>query len=168
MHPKTEYARSGDLHIAYQVVGRGPLDLVYVPGWVSHVELAWEEPTLARFLTRLASFSRLITFDKRGTGLSDRVPPEDLPSLETRMDDLRAVMDAAGSERAAIFGFSEGGNLSTMFAATYPERISALVMFGTVCQAHPQPRLPVGADRRGSPAVLRGHRARVGAMSLDR
>ena len=142
MHPKTEYARSGDLHIAYQVVGRGPLDLVYVPGWVSHVELAWEEPTLARFLTRLASFSRLITFDKRGTGLSDRVPPEDLPSLETRMDDLRAVMDAAGSERAAIFGFSEGGNLSTMFAATYPERISALVMFGTFAKRIRSPDYP--------------------------
>jgi len=142
VHPKTEYARSGDLHIAYQVVGRGPLDLVYVPGWVSHVELAWEEPTLARFLTRLASFSRLITFDKRGTGLSDRVPPEDLPSLETRMDDLRAVMDAAGSERAAIFGFSEGGNLSTMFAATYPERTSALVMFGTFAKRIRSPDYP--------------------------
>ena len=142
MHPKTEYARSGELHIAYQVVGRGPLDLVYVPGWVSHVELAWEEPTLARFLTRLASFSRLITFDKRGTGLSDRVPPEELPSLETRMDDLRAVMDAAGSERAAIFGFSEGGNLSTMFAATYPERISALVMFGTFAKRIRSPDYP--------------------------
>jgi len=129
--PKTEYARSGDLHIAYQVVSQGPLDLVYVPGWVSHVELAWEEPTLARFLNRLASFSRLIVFDKRGTGLSDRVPYDKLPSLEARMDDLRAVMDAAGSERAAIFGFSEGGNLSTLFAATYPQRTTALVMFGT-------------------------------------
>jgi pimeloyl-ACP methyl ester carboxylesterase len=131
VHPKTEYARSGDLHIAYQVVGSGLLDLVYVPGWVSHVDLAWEEPMLAHFLARLASFSRLITFDKRGTGLSDRVPQEELPSLEARMDDLRAVMDAAGSERAAIFGFSEGGNLSTTFAATYPERTRALIMFGT-------------------------------------
>ena len=131
MHPKTEYARSGELHIAYQVVGDGPFDLVYVPGWVSHLELAWEEPTLARFLRRLASFSRLILFDKRGTGLSDRVPNAELPSLEERMDDLRAVMDAAGSKRAAVFGFSEGGNLSTLFAATYPERTIALVMFGT-------------------------------------
>lgn len=128
---KTQYTRSGDLHIAYQVVGQGPLDLVYVPGWVSHVELAWEEPTLARFLRRLASFSRLILFDKRGTGLSDRVPNDKLPTLEERIDDLRAVMDAVDSERAAIFGFSEGGNLSAFFAATYPERTKALVLFGT-------------------------------------
>jgi class 3 adenylate cyclase len=131
LHPKTEYARSGDLHIAYQVVGEGPLDLVYVPGWVSHVELAWEEPALARFLNRLASFSRLIVFDKRGTGLSDRVPLAELPPLEERMDDLRAVMDAAGSERATLFGFSEGGNLSALFAATYPERTTALILFGS-------------------------------------
>ena len=131
MRPKTEYARSGDLHIAYQVVGQGPFDLVYVPGWVSHVELAWEEPTLARFLNRLASFSRLIVFDKRGTGLSDRVPHARLPSLEERMDDLRAVMDAAGSKRAAVFGSSEGGNLSALFAASHPERTIALMLFGT-------------------------------------
>ena len=130
MDPKTEYARSGDVHIAYQVVGQGPLDLVYVPGWVSHVEQAWEEPTLARFLRRLSSFSRLIVFDKRGTGLSDRVPDDKLPTLEERMDDLRAVMDAAGSERAAVFGVSEGGNLCALFAATYPERTTSLVMFG--------------------------------------
>jgi class 3 adenylate cyclase len=129
--PRTEYARSGELHIAYQVVGQGPFDVVYVPGWVSHLDLAWEEPTLARFLGRLASFSRLILFDKRGTGLSDRVSHAELPSLEERMDDLRAVMDAAGSQGAAIFGFSEGGNLSAMFAASHPERVRALVLFGT-------------------------------------
>src|SRR4029077_10781685 len=103
---------SGDIHIAYQVIGNGRLDLVFVPGWVSHVELAWEEPTLARFLHRLASFSRLIMFDKRGTGLSDRVPNDKLPTLEERIDDLRAVMDAVGSKRAAVCGVSEGGNLS--------------------------------------------------------
>ena len=142
MQPKTEYARSGDLHIAYQVVGKGPLDLVYVPGWVSHIDLAWEEPTLARFLNRLASFSRLIVFDKRGTGLSDRVPHDKLPSLEERMDDLRAVMDAAGSARAAIFGFSEGGNLSTLFAATYPQRTTALLMFGTFAKRIWSPDYP--------------------------
>ncbi|HTS21151.1 MAG TPA: adenylate/guanylate cyclase domain-containing protein [Casimicrobiaceae bacterium] len=130
MPPETRFARSGSVHIAYQVVGEGPLDLVYVPGWVSHVELAWEEPTLARFLERLASFSRLILFDKRGTGLSDRVPDSQLPSHEARMDDLRAVMDAAGSKRAAIFGFSEGGSLAALFAATYPQRTTALVTFG--------------------------------------
>lgn len=142
MEPKTEYARSGDVHIAYQVVGRGPLDLVYVPGWVSHVELAWEEPTMARFLHRLASFSRLIVFDKRGTGLSDRVPDDKLPTLEDRMDDLRAVMDAVGSERAAVFGVSEGGNLCTLFAATYPERTTALVMYGTFAKRIWSPDYP--------------------------
>src|SRR5438132_9365254 len=122
MSPKTQYTRSGDLHIAYQVVGEGPLDLVYVPGWVSHVELAWEEPTLARFLQRLASFSRLIMFDKRGTGLSDRVPNDRLPTLEERMDDLRAVMDEAGSQGAAVFGFSEVWNCICQLAAIYPYR----------------------------------------------
>src|SRR5436305_1408911 len=142
MSPKTQYTRSSDLHIAYQVVGEGPLDLVYVPGWVSHVELAWEEPSLARFLRRLASFSRLIMFDKRGTGLSDRVPNDKLPSLEERIDDLRAVMDAVGSERAAVFGFSEGGNLSATFAATYPQRTTALIMFGTFAKRIWSPEYP--------------------------
>jgi pimeloyl-ACP methyl ester carboxylesterase len=102
---KTQYTRSGNVHIAYQVNGQGPLDIVYVPGWVSHVELAWEEPTLAQFLNRLASFARLITFDKRGTGLSDRVADDRLPTPEERMDDICVVMDAVGSKRAAFFGF---------------------------------------------------------------
>jgi len=127
--PDTRYARSGGLNIAYQVVGEGPFDLVWVPPWVSHVEEAWEEPATARFLTRLASFSRLIVFDKRGTGMSDRVPEDRLPTLEERMDDMRAVMDAAGSERAAVFGASEGGNMAVLFAATYAERAIALVTF---------------------------------------
>src|SRR5499427_2857173 len=131
MLPETRFTRSGNVHIAYQVTGEGPLDLVYVPGWVSHVELAWEEPTLARFLGRLGSFSRLILFDKRGTGLSDRVPNEALPTLEERMDDVRAVLEAVGSQRAAIFGHSEGGNMSTLFAATYPQRTDALITFGS-------------------------------------
>jgi pimeloyl-ACP methyl ester carboxylesterase len=139
---KTKYTRSGDIHVAYQTVGKGPLDLVYVQGWVSHVELAWEEPTLARFLRRLASFSRLIAFDKRGTGLSDRVPNNELPTLEERMDDLRAVMDAVGSERAALCGVSEGGNLSALFAATYPERTTALVMCGTFAKRIWSPDYP--------------------------
>ena len=139
---KTKYTRSGDIHIAYQVVGEGPLDLVYVPGWISHVELAWEEPTLARFLRRLASFSRLIAFDKRGTGLSDRVTNDQLPTLEERMDDLRAVMDAVGSERAALCGVSEGGNLCALFAATYPERTTALVMCGAFAKRIWSPDYP--------------------------
>jgi pimeloyl-ACP methyl ester carboxylesterase len=97
MTPETRYAKSGDVHIAYQVVGDGPIDLVFVPGWITHLELAWEDPLEAAFLRRLASFLRLILFDKRGTGLSDRVPVNELPILEERMDDVRAVMDAAGS-----------------------------------------------------------------------
>lgn len=130
MPPQTRYARSGNLNIAYQIIGNGPSDLVYVPGWVSHVEEVWEEPSSARFLNRLASFSRLILFDKRGTGMSDRVPVDSLPTLEERMDDVRAVMDAATCERAALFGVSEGGNMSILFAAAYPERTTALITFG--------------------------------------
>src|SRR5438067_12063884 len=130
MPPQTRFTRSGNVHIAYQVVGDGPLDLVYIPGWVSHVELAWEEPTLASFLERLASFSRLIVFDKRGTGLSDRVPDSQLPTHEERMDDLRAGMDAAGSDRAAIFGFWAGGSLAALLAWTDRQRTMGLGRFG--------------------------------------
>jgi pimeloyl-ACP methyl ester carboxylesterase len=126
--PTTRYVRSGEANIAYQVVGDGPFDLIWVPGWISNVEVSWEIPEYARFLTRLASFSRLILFDKRGTGLSDGVSVENLPGLEQRMDDVRAVLQAAGSETAAVFGASEGGNLSLLFAATYPERVRALVL----------------------------------------
>ncbi len=126
-------------------------------GWVSHVELAWEEPTLASFLRRLASFSRLILFDKRGTGLSDRVPNDKLPTLEARMDDVRAVMEAAHSERAAIFGFSEGGNLSALFAATHPERTSALIMFGSFAKrirSDDYPWAPTSEDREAAYAEI--------------
>jgi DNA-binding winged helix-turn-helix (wHTH) protein/pimeloyl-ACP methyl ester carboxylesterase len=129
--PETMYARSGEVNIAYQVVGDAPLDLVFVMGWVSHLEYFWREPSFARFLTRLASFSRLILFDKRGTGLSDRVPISRLPTLEQRMDDVRAVLDAVGSRRAALIGVSEGGPMCSLFAATYPEKTLALVMIGT-------------------------------------
>jgi DNA-binding winged helix-turn-helix (wHTH) protein/pimeloyl-ACP methyl ester carboxylesterase len=129
--PETKYAQSGDVNIAYQVLGDGPLDLVFVMGWISHLEYFWRDPSFARFLRRLASFSRLILFDKRGTGLSDRVPLHELPTLEQRMDDVRAVMEAVGSERAALCGVSEGGPMSALFAATYPERTAALVMIGT-------------------------------------
>ncbi|HEY0377383.1 MAG TPA: alpha/beta fold hydrolase [Pyrinomonadaceae bacterium] len=129
--PETKYAKSGDVNIAYQVLGNGPLDLVFVMGWISHLEYFWRHPTFARFLRRLATFSRLILFDKRGTGLSDRVPVHELPTLEQRMDDVRAVMEAVGSDRAALCGVSEGGVMSALFAATYPERTAALVMFGT-------------------------------------
>jgi class 3 adenylate cyclase len=126
--PETRYARSGDVSIAYQVLGDGPFDVVHVPGFVSHVELSWQVPGQAEFTQRIASYSRLIRFDKRGTGMSDRV--EGAPTLETRMDDVRAVMDAVGSERAAILGVSEGGAMSLLFAATYPDRVWALVLAG--------------------------------------
>ncbi len=128
----TQYARAGDVHIAYQIVGDGPIDLVVAPGFVSHVECCWEEPSYARFLRRLASFSRLILFDKRGTGLSDRLTG--MPTLEHRMDDVRAVMDAAQSDRAAILGISEGGALSAVFAATYPNRTSHLILYAAFAE----------------------------------
>jgi pimeloyl-ACP methyl ester carboxylesterase len=127
--PETRYARSGELNIAYQVFGEGPLDVVFVPGIISHLDLQWGIPGAQRFFERLASFSRLILFDKRGTGLSDHVAGP--APLEERMDDLGAVMDAAQSKRAAIIGLSEGGPLAILFSAIYPERVSALALCGT-------------------------------------
>jgi class 3 adenylate cyclase len=144
--PETRYARSGDVNIAYQVSGDGPFDLVLVHGFISHLDLDWDEPGMAHFFRRLGSFSRLIRFDKRGTGLSDR--PGGLPDLETRMDDVRAVMDAVGSEQAALFGYSEGGPMSCLFAATYPERISSLVVYGTYAKRQdPDDDYPWAATR---------------------
>lgn len=140
MRRETKYARSDGLSIAYQVVGHGDLDLVFVMGWVSNIDYYWMEPHFARFLERLASFSRLILFDKRGTGLSDR--PGVLPTLEERMDDVRAVMDAAGSERAVLFGISEGGPMCALFAATYPERTATLVIDGGYARALWAPDYP--------------------------
>ena len=128
--PETRYVKSGDAHIAYQVVGDGPADLIVVRGYISHLDVAWESPALASFYRRLASFCRLILFDKRGTGLSDRVPEDRLPTLEQRMDDVRAVMEAVGSERAALLGASEGGPMCLLFAATYPERTLGLLLWG--------------------------------------
>lgn len=129
--PETRYVENGDVNIAYQVVGEGDLDIVFVMGWVSHLEYFWKQHLFAGFLNRLASFSRLILFDKRGTGLSDRVPLSELPTLEQRMEDVHAVMDAVGSERAVLIGVSEGGPMCSLFAATYPEKTTALVMIGT-------------------------------------
>src|SRR5262249_46731397 len=126
--PLVQYARSGDLSIAYEVTGDGPTDIVLVSGWVSHLEKDWEEPRHGHFLERLGSIGRLIRFDKRGTGLSDRpLRPAD---LESRMDDVRAVMDAVGSESAVVFGYSEGAPMAILFAATYPSRVRALVLYG--------------------------------------
>ena len=129
MLPVTQYAKSGDVHIAYQAFGAGPINLVMVPGFVSNVENYWDQPDLARFLNRLAGYARVVTFDKRGTGGSDRV--SELPGLDARMDDLRAVMDAAGMEQAALLGISEGAPLSVLFAATYPDRCRALALYGS-------------------------------------
>ena len=149
--PKTRYAKSGEVNIAYQVVGEGPRDLVFVPGWVSNIEVFWEEPSVVRFLERLASFARLILFDKRGTGLSDRVA--DMPALEVRMDDVRAVMDSVGSREAAVFGYSEGGQMCALFAATHRVRTSALIMHGSYARLlaaadYPWGRSPELMDER--------------------
>jgi pimeloyl-ACP methyl ester carboxylesterase/DNA-binding CsgD family transcriptional regulator len=134
--PETRYAQSGDVRIAYQVIGNGPIDLVFVPGFLSNLEVHWEDPGYSHLLQRLGAFTRLIQFDKRGTGLSDRVDNRHLPSLETRMDDVRAVMDAAGSGRAVLLGASEGAPMSILFAATYPERTRALVLYGGYANFH--------------------------------
>jgi class 3 adenylate cyclase/pimeloyl-ACP methyl ester carboxylesterase len=138
--PDTHYARSGDLSIAYQVVGEGPPDLVYIPSGFHHVELSWEVDRTAQFFQRLASISRLLRFDKRGTGMSDRIAEG--ATLEVRMDDIRAVMDGAGSERAALFGTGDGGLLCSLFAATYPERTSALVLFNATPRHARSPDMP--------------------------
>jgi class 3 adenylate cyclase/predicted alpha/beta hydrolase len=165
MQPETRYTHSCDISIAYQVVGEGPLDIVLVPSWVTNVEESWEEPSYARLLNRLASFGRLILFDKRGTGLSDRIVP--LPGLQERMDDVRAVMNAAGSERAALIGCTEGGAMCGLFAATYPDKTSALIMYGAYARRMPASDYPWGptveeretfyreiVDQWGGPAVI--------------
>lgn len=145
MDGPTQYAQSPDgASIAFQVHGEGPLDLVFVPGFVSHVELIWEEPAIARFLRRLASFSRLIVFDKRGQGLSDRLGRP--PTLEESMDDLGAVLDAAGSQRAAIFAISEGGPMAMLYAASHPGRVSSLVLYGTFARMMRAPDFPEGVS----------------------
>jgi len=138
--PPTRYAKSGDVSIAYQVVGEGPIDVVLVLGFATHVELQWESPPFARFFERISSFSRLIVFDKRGTGLSD--PVTEVPTLEQRIDDVRAVMDAARSEQAALFGISEGGPMSILFAATHPGRVTALVLHGAMARTTEAPDYP--------------------------
>jgi class 3 adenylate cyclase/pimeloyl-ACP methyl ester carboxylesterase len=150
--PKVRYARSGEINIAYQVTGDGRFDLVLVPGFVSHLELDWREPRHARFLERLGSFARLIRFDKRGTGLSDR--PSTLGGIDSRMDDVRAVMDAAGSERAALLAYWEGGPMAAVFAATYPQRISALVLFGTFARRTRADDYPWHWDREATVAAM--------------
>ncbi len=156
--PPVSYARNGDVHIAYQVVGTGPIDILMVPGWTSHLTLEWEEPTFVRFIERLTSFARVVRFDKRGTGLSDR--PSGIPTLEQRMEDAHVVMDAAGLERAAILGWSEGGPMAVLFAATYPGRTTALVLYGTQARFLQAPDYPWGVD----PATMDASAAELEAM----
>jgi pimeloyl-ACP methyl ester carboxylesterase len=127
--PEIRYARNGDVALAYQVFGEGPIDLVFLPAFINNVEIAWESPQYARFLRRLSSFSRVIFMDRRGTGLSDRMSPADLPPLEVLMDDLSVVLDAVGSDHPALFGYSDAGCLCAMFAATYPDRVGALALY---------------------------------------
>jgi pimeloyl-ACP methyl ester carboxylesterase len=158
--PQTHYATSDDLNIAYQVFGDGPRDLVYVPGWISNVELMWDDPILASILRRLSTFARVITFDKRGTGMSDRVPNTALPGPEERMDDVRAVMDDAGSERATLFGHSEGGTMATLFAATYPERTEGLILASTYAKriwSEDYPWAPSALDREAEIQATEDH-----------
>ena len=140
MRPETKYARSGDVGIAYQVFGEGELDLVVAFPFVSHLDLIWDNPAQARFMERLGSFARVIPFDRRGVGLSD--PVERPTTLEERMDDVRAVMDAAGSERAALFGMSEGATMCMLHAAAHPDRTSALVLWGAMARSTEAPDYP--------------------------
>ena len=153
--PVTRYAKSGEVHVAYQVFGSGPIDSVLIPGFVSHIENYWDGPDFARWLLLLASFARVVMFDKRGTGLSDRVG--ELPALDERMDDARAVMDAVGIERAALLGVSEGGPLALLFAATYPERCRALVLYGAFARFSSWI-----SDGRGTQRFVRIHRSSLG------
>lgn len=158
MSRSISYAKSGDVNVAFEVTGAGPFDLVLVPGFFSHLEIGWEHPDYAAFLQRLGSFARLIRFDKRGTGLSDRAVG--LPDLETRMDDVRAVLDAAASEQAVLFGYSEGGPMSVLFAATYPERIRALILYGSYAKrirTDDYPWAPTWEERQATAAELEAH-----------
>jgi class 3 adenylate cyclase len=159
MTPETRYARSADVSIAYQVVGDGPFDVVFVPPGTSHVELGWEVPGMRAFKEGIASFARLIFFDKRGTGMSDRVAGA--PTLEARMDDLRAVMDAAGSERAAVIGWSEGVAMSALFAATYPERAWSLVLYGGAARELRAPDYPWGPTEADALKMIESGRSRL-------
>lgn len=159
MRPETRYARSGEIGIAYQVLGEGDMDLVVAFQFVSHLDLLWENPAEAAFMRRLGSFARVILFDRRGVGLSD--PAGGAPTLEERMDDLRAVMDAAGSERAALLGMSEGATMSMLFAATYPERVTALVLWGAMARSTGAPDYPWAPERE---AVEEAQEELVGPM----
>ena len=161
--PETRYAKALDgTNLAYKVLGDGPVDLVYMQPWFSHIEYIWEEPRYERFLSTFASFSRLIIFDRRGCGLSDPVPMDRPPDLETRMDDARAVMDEVGSERAVVYGASESGALACLFAAMHPDRTVALVVHGSNARSAWAPDYPWGVKREDLRRLRRIDRARLG------
>jgi pimeloyl-ACP methyl ester carboxylesterase len=169
--PETRYVDNGGVSIAYQVLGDGPIDLAVVMGSWWHLDFQWTDPATERWLRRLAGFTRLILFDKRGTGLSDRVPDHALPTLEERMDDLRAVLDAVGSDRCAVFGESEGGPMAVLFAATYPERTSHLVLYGSYPRLLADDDYPAGFPREAveafvDAAVATWGRADAGVLRL--
>jgi len=159
MPPQTRYARSGEIGIAYQAFGEGEMDLVLAFPFLSHLDLMWESAAMSRFLRRLGSFARVLVFDRRGVGLSD--PVAGAPTLEERMDDVRAVMDAAGSERAALLGMSEGATMCMLFAATYPERTSALVLWGAMARSTAAPDYPWAPEKE---AVEEAQEELVGPM----
>jgi len=168
MRPKTNYTKSGKLNIAYQVIGKGPINLVFVPGWVSNIDLMWDDPKMSDFLTKLTSFARLILFDKRGTGLSDRV--SEVSTLEERMDDISSVMDAVDCEKAVLFGHSEGGTVSALFAATYPQRTVALVTFGIFAKrkhAVDYPWAPKDEDRNSFYQTIEEEWGNAEKMALE-
>lgn len=164
MVPPVQYARNGSVHIAYQMVGDGPVDILMIPGWTSHLTVEWEEPTFVRFMERLTSFARCVRFDKRGTGLSDR--PPGVPTLEERMEDAHVVMDAAGLERAAVFGWSEGGPMAILFAATYPQRTTALVLYGTRARFARAPDYPWGTAPEEMESRIAGLEAAWGRIPM--
>jgi len=160
MPPETRYVKSDDVHIAYQVLGDGPLDLLFVPGFVSNIEATWQSPERSAFFLRLASFCRLILFDKRGTGMSDR--GSQIFTLEQRMHDVQAILDEVGSKRAALFGISEGGPMSLLYAATFPDRTSALILYGTYAKRSRTPDYPYGWDDKRWEQVLDNYERRWG------
>lgn len=174
--PVTRFARNGDVHLAYQVVGSSPIDLLFVDDWVHHVEQVWEVPEFARFLRRLSSFARLIHFDRRGTGLSDPVPMDGLPDLETQVEDAMAVLDAAGSERPVVLGIQVGSLIAMLLAATHPDRCRSLVLYAPAAMALDAPDHPMGLSaaeveeiiqsliRNVRAAEIRGWRCSLRAM----
>jgi pimeloyl-ACP methyl ester carboxylesterase len=155
MPPQTHYAQSPDGAVAYQIFGDGPVDLVFITQWGTNVDTIWEEPSAARYYDRLASFARVIVFDKRGSGVSDPVPLDDLPPADRWMEDIRTVMNAADSERAVIVGDIEGASLAIMFAATYPERTHSLVLINASARSFYGPEYPIGYKPNALEAIAK-------------